>query len=258
MKLYFVYLRQPGGMSDRRSDPFWEFGSFGQTGCHRHNLLHPTRSKLQNGDRLAFLQGGDEEIRVVGLTPPIEVQRGGTLLGVRWDRSYRPQPYVAAPVLIDNQGDSRFQAIFKLLAGVDRSTYCGQAASKLRSRSGHLDDPELVDQILAWFAKPDLPTISHYLEAISAPSSEWLKRGLAEGWAKLNERERHFAERSGVFPSRPDDVSAEASSAKVSCVRQSSCNPQPRVGEASTGSHTASDSDCGKTGAIEKKRTTCR
>ncbi len=36
-------LRQPRmeRPNEMRSDPFWEFGSFGLTGCHKTNLMHP-------------------------------------------------------------------------------------------------------------------------------------------------------------------------------------------------------------------------
>ena len=204
--LYFVYLRQPARKDDRRCDPFWEFGSFGLTGCHRANLMHPTRSPLQTGDQLVFLQGGHGEIRVVGLTPPINVQRGGHLLKVRWDRSYKPQPYHSAPVLIDNEGSSNFDAVRKLLAGVKCSTYCGRAASKLRSRSKPIEDPELISQIWNWFDQPQLSVASNYLEVIRSPSSEWLQRGLSAGWADVEERAHRFAERSGEFPHLPDQT----------------------------------------------------
>jgi hypothetical protein len=39
-QVFVVMLRRPR-KNDRRSDPFWEFGSFGCTGCHGKNLLHP-------------------------------------------------------------------------------------------------------------------------------------------------------------------------------------------------------------------------
>src|SRR5687767_7698431 len=111
MRVYFVYLRRPSRMDDRRNDPFWEFGSFGKTGCHSRNLLHPKKSPLEDGDRLAFLQGGNQEIRVIGLTPPIEVARAGTRIELRWDKSYRPLPYSAAPLLISNNEETDFPGV---------------------------------------------------------------------------------------------------------------------------------------------------
>jgi hypothetical protein len=50
-------LRRPR-KNDRRTDPFWELGSFGCSGCHGKNLLHPKNCQISNGDRLAFVQGG--------------------------------------------------------------------------------------------------------------------------------------------------------------------------------------------------------
>lgn len=198
--LYFVYLRRPSGDSDLRRDPFWEFGSFGQTGCHRTNLMHPTSSPLMSGDRLVFLQGGNSEIRVVGLTPPIAVKRGQKPLKVTWNRVYRPLPYAMAPVLIDNSGYTDFPAVTSLLKNTNRTTNCAKAASRLRSRSSPVDQ-DLQEQLLEWFSKDSLPTISNYLEAIGMVESKWVQHGLAAGWASTKERALRFAEVSGVYPS---------------------------------------------------------
>jgi hypothetical protein len=44
-KVVVVLLRQPRkDISEMRTDPFWEFGSFGLTGCHQRNLLHPKKA----------------------------------------------------------------------------------------------------------------------------------------------------------------------------------------------------------------------
>ena len=38
-RVILVLLRQPSSaVTERRDDPFWEFGSFGCTGCHGRNL----------------------------------------------------------------------------------------------------------------------------------------------------------------------------------------------------------------------------
>ena len=46
-----VCLRQPikDNPDEKRSDPFWEFGSFGCTGCHSTNLMNP-----RNANKLAW------------------------------------------------------------------------------------------------------------------------------------------------------------------------------------------------------------
>lgn len=206
LMLFFIFLRRPRTVTDLRSDPFWEFGSFGQTGCHRTNLLHPARTPLREGDRLVFLQGGDQEIRAVALTPPIQIQSCMGRLDLRWDRDYRPIPYVEAPVLINNQGQTNFSAVFDIVADTQRSTFCGKAASRLRSLTRPIK-PELATQLEAWFAQTDLPRVTHYLEAIDVADSAWFRYGLRAGWPDIDRRARHFAELTGVLPVLPADDS---------------------------------------------------
>lgn len=102
-KLFIVMLRRPG-RNDPRPDPYWEFGSFGITGCHRKNLLHPEHTQIRDGDRLAFVQGGHLGLRLLLITPPIKriFHPGGNPMGcveVRWDPGRRPFRYVCAPSL---------------------------------------------------------------------------------------------------------------------------------------------------------------
>ena len=54
-----VLLRRPyrHQSDERRDDPFWEFGSFGCTGCHRTNLMNPRRSHELVGKHLAVCAG---------------------------------------------------------------------------------------------------------------------------------------------------------------------------------------------------------
>jgi hypothetical protein len=72
-KVFFVHLRRPGS-DDPRTDPLYEFGSFGCTKCHCSNLFHPRHAEDLKGSRLAFVQGGDDGSRLVFLTPPITVR----------------------------------------------------------------------------------------------------------------------------------------------------------------------------------------
>lgn len=218
--LYFVYLRRPSGDSDLRRDPFWEFGSFGQTGCHRTNLMHPTSSPLTIGDRLVFLQGGNGEIRVVGLTPPIVVKRGQQPLNVTWDRAYRPLPYAMAPVLTDNCGYTDFPAVARILENTNRTTNCAKVASRLRSRSSPVNR-DLQEQLLEWFSQDSLPTISHYLEAIDMIESKWVQNGLAAGWASPRERALRFAEASGVYPDFIESDEQVLPTARIGATRNS-------------------------------------
>jgi len=104
-RVVLVHLRQPdrSNPKEKRSDPFWEFGSFGCTGCHSHNLMHLARSEALDGARLGFAQGGDGGFKLVVLTPPVTVFRHKNHCEVRWERSQEmPFRYCRAPLLIDN------------------------------------------------------------------------------------------------------------------------------------------------------------
>src|SRR5262245_27301071 len=91
-----VMLRQPqqNYPGEKRSDPFWEFGSFGCTGCHRRNLLHPKRARELEGLRLAFAQGGPAGIRLIYLTPPIKVVRHTVGCELKWSPREMPLKYL--------------------------------------------------------------------------------------------------------------------------------------------------------------------
>lgn len=189
MSVFFVYLRRPQGSDDRRNDPFWEYGSFGKTGCHAGNLLHPQNSRIRDGDRLAFLQGGQSEIRVVGLTPPVQVAGTEARIELRWDNAYRPIPFSSAPILINNTSESAFPAVYSALRldETDRTTYCGAAASRLRSRSTEITG-ELAQEIIQWFAVSHLPQITAYPQAIEAEGGTWHRNAIANNWASDSER----------------------------------------------------------------------
>ena len=73
-KVFLVLLGWPRS-NDPRSDPFYEFGSFGCTSCHCNNLFHPDCASELKGARLAFAQGGAGGFRLVYLTPPVEIRK---------------------------------------------------------------------------------------------------------------------------------------------------------------------------------------
>lgn len=194
VSLYLVYMRQPAHMDDQRHEPFWEFGSFGRTGCHRKNLLSK-RSPLVAGDQLAFLQGGHSEVRIIGVTPgilaPTRFSAEGALLEVNWGPAYRPLPYTQAPLLINNRGATEFPAVIPLIRDAARSTWCGKAASKFRSRATALTD-ELTQEILAWFANPRLPRAERYPDAIMAPQEQWHQIAMQSGWFEPTARRKVY------------------------------------------------------------------
>ena len=140
-KAIIVSLRRPrlNDSDEMRTDPLWEFGSFGCTGCHTRNLMNPRKIHLLEGARLAFAQGGDEGIKLVTLTPPAKAINHGRLGEVKWFPAQMPFKYSEAPLLIDNNGNTDFPLLKNFIYVANRSTWVGKFASKFRSRRKPLD-----------------------------------------------------------------------------------------------------------------------
>lgn len=132
-RVIVVHLRRPRpDRAEMRSDPFWEFGSFGLTGCHARNLMNPRNKSLQ-GARLAFAQGGPGGARLVHLTPPVTIVAHHGCLEVTWLPIEMPFRYEQAPVLAHNNGGSDFPQLCSVLRGGKRRTIEGQFSSLFRS-----------------------------------------------------------------------------------------------------------------------------
>ena len=151
--IVIVHLRRPG-KNDPRNDPFWEFGSFGITGCHRDNLLSPKKIHELEGVRLAFAQGGRKGFRLVFVTPRISTVKHRIVAETRWQPAPMPLRYDQAPVLVANDG-TMMGGMKETLQGVDRSTWEAKFSSRFRSRRGPInqDFPELAEQIATEFAR---------------------------------------------------------------------------------------------------------
>lgn len=134
-KIIMVHLRRPrlSDPGEKRSDPFWEFGSFGCTRCHRRNLMNPRKINELAGARLAFAQGGPQGFRLVFLSPPVTVHRHRNCCELRWKPARMPFRYAAAPLLVDNEGESDFPALLALLIPVNRPTLTASFSSRFRS-----------------------------------------------------------------------------------------------------------------------------
>lgn len=135
-RVILVHLRRPNRSNpkERRDDPFFEFGSFGCTGCHKKNLMNPKRAEELDGVRLGFAQGGKDGFRLVHLTPPVRVVKYADCCELIWEPAEMPFRYSAAPLLVDNEGRSDFSAILQALHGVDRPTWPARFSSAFRSR----------------------------------------------------------------------------------------------------------------------------
>ena len=92
-------LRQPrlGDPNEMRTDPLWEFGSFGCTRCHRKNLMNIRKLNELNGARFAFAQNGSLGIKLVHVTPPVRMLHHGNFGEAKWDAAEMPLRYDAAP-----------------------------------------------------------------------------------------------------------------------------------------------------------------
>lgn len=159
-RTFIVTLRRPR-KNDPRTDPFWEFGSFGCTGCHRWNLLHPKNCQIQTGDRLAFIQGGNLGARLLLLSPAVERINylGGTSpkgrVELRWDSSAKPFRYERAPSLFESPAPGRaglFPQLAQYVCRANRPSFEAKFASRFRARARPLE-PELADELRSGFGK---------------------------------------------------------------------------------------------------------
>lgn len=173
-----VLLRRPikSSPQEDRSDPFWEFGSFGCTGCHRTNLLNPKKVEELKGVRLAFAQGGDLGFRLVKLTPPVDVVKHKNRAELIWKTGRMPFRYVSAPLLIDIDGNSDMgDWLVKRLQTVKRSTPVAAFASAFRSRRKPLRNSEAEELIRCYQAKEKKAKASdfatEYQDALPYPPS---------------------------------------------------------------------------------------
>lgn len=141
-----VHLRRPRS-DDPRTDPLYEFGSFGLTGCHRTNLL---ADRDAAGCRLAFAQGGDLGFRLVMVTPPVDIRELAHVCEAIWSPGAMPLRYETAPLLIDNDGTSDVDGMREFLDGVNRSTWRERFSSSFRTRKQPLDAALAASLVRAW------------------------------------------------------------------------------------------------------------
>ena len=140
--VYLIHLRRPrtDNPNEQRDDPYYEFGSFGCTGCHSSNLLNLRHAPALAGVRLAFMQGGSLGFRLVLLTPPITVKVWGDRCEARWTPASMPFKYRTAPVLAYNHGASDFPLLERFARETARSTVEARLSSRFRSRTRPLSE----------------------------------------------------------------------------------------------------------------------
>lgn len=151
-KVIIVVLRQPTNIKDEmRSDPFWEFGSFGITGCHQHNLLNHHKIEELRDARLAFAQAGPDGFKLVHLTPPIyQIRVINKCTEVKWQPCKMPFKYVCAPLIINNDAETDFPLLKQMLNSVKGKSCRAKFASKFRSRR-HPLEPNVTNELIQVF-----------------------------------------------------------------------------------------------------------
>lgn len=170
-KIFVVHLRQPNNKSgEMRTDPFWEFGSFGLTGCHSNNLLHNNNCYTLDGNKLAFSQNGKEGFKLILLTPRVDVIKHKYLNEVIWDKNVRPFKYDKAPLLVNNNCESDFPLLLNSIRKVRRNTCISKFSSAFRSRCFALED-EIANEVLIVFNSKykksnESNFVSNYIEAL--------------------------------------------------------------------------------------------
>jgi hypothetical protein len=184
-KVIIVILRRPKKKTDMRTDPLWEYGSFGCTRCHNTNLMNPCKGHELIGARLAFAQGGKEGFKLIHLTPPIEIihwkaiadnNQDGDFLEAKWSPATMPFKYSTAPTLINNKGKTDFRSLKNLLKRfikVKRQSYVGKLSSKFRTCRKPLDK-DIAEEIICVFEGLDThdKLASYYYEALPYELSE--------------------------------------------------------------------------------------
>jgi hypothetical protein len=174
-KVIIVILRRPknGNDEEMRSDPFWEFGSFGCTRCHERNLMNPRKIDSLNGARLAFAQGGSGGFKLVLLTESIKTILHGAFAEAKWSPKNRPFKYNRAPLLVSNDGTSDFPLLRHFIASANCRSWETKFSSKFRSRRMPLNTSiaaeiiRVFDQQIA-SGDPNL-FISTYIDALPYP-----------------------------------------------------------------------------------------
>ncbi len=167
-RLFIVFLRQPG-KDDWRTDPFWEFGSFGCTGCHGRNLLNPQKKHVDSGDCLAFVQGGPDGCKLLLITPPVKrIEHGTTRVEIRWCKTAKPFRYSSenAPVLAQpGTKNVALVGVGRLVNKANRSTAQAKLASCVRTRCQPLDANAATELFAAYSRARRAATSSDFIQS---------------------------------------------------------------------------------------------
>jgi len=216
-----VHLRQPrrSEPNEGRTDPFYEFGSFGCTGCHSRNLLNPRRAHELNGARFAFAQGGKLGFRLIHLTPPARVVEHRDVCELTWKPAEKPFRYDTAPLLVNSAGESDFPGLLRMIRGVDRFTWPQRFSSKFRTTRTPLP-PGIGQEVARVFDRLRARAKPSALAATYLDTLPYMPNN-----PDLNRRRTFQALRGEVGPPCKTRSCAPAGEASVKGERRSGCRP---------------------------------
>lgn len=188
-RIIICTLREPGKScgdtrdGEYRRDPFWEFGSFGWTGCHAKITMHCYRMKSLQGVRLAFAQAGSEGRKLVYITPQIEVckTQGGCIEAI-WKPAEMPLCYAKAPVLAGRDGHSDFPHLQKFLMAAGSPSLLSKFHSRFSGRNKPLGERLESDQDL------ELKIAAELVVAYKASRNE---ASIAKTWIEAIDPQHH-------------------------------------------------------------------
>jgi len=184
-RVFIAYLRAPRRIPDeKRSDPYYELGSYGITTCHCRDLMHPKHAEVLKGSRIAFVQPGYGHTRLVFLSPLIHTTKTYDVINPKpnkcvsctealWEPITRPLKFEKAPLICNNEGETDFPLLMKYVDNVNQPSPVSKLMSKFRGRARVLEDNlgnEIVEVFESHIGKNPLDIFAeHYWETMPNP-----------------------------------------------------------------------------------------
>jgi hypothetical protein len=89
-------------------------------------------------------------MRLVFVTPPVNVELGRTGFVARWAPAEMPLRFKEAPVLVENRPTARNTALLEFVKNTNRSTPVGKFSSRFRSRKEPLPPVIAGEIVTVW------------------------------------------------------------------------------------------------------------
>jgi hypothetical protein len=114
--------------------------------------MNPNMAADLRGARLAFVQGGRAGVKLVHVTPQIEIRYHNGVCEAKWHPAKMPLTYESAPIVVNNHGYSDTPLLRDETNAVMRDTAVGKFASAFRSRRQPLSE-RVGEQVIAEYER---------------------------------------------------------------------------------------------------------